>query len=543
MKTKSLLLIIFALLTQNIFFLHAQNTQGKDFWLTFGQNHHFLTSNVDLTIHIASGNKFTKGTIFFTHSGTYHEFDVESNNVYKYELTNVQKTEAYNTTMGISDFSIRIETNNPVTVYIMNRGGAYMDATNILPVTTLGINYRQISYTPANLYNVYDAYAVIATEDGTTVEHNGGEAKLLNKGQVYYRTSSTDMTGALITSNKPVAFFALNQNARIPELIEFGDPLIQQLAPVETWGTTFFVPVTSQGKNITRVVASQDGTNITVPPGTTMLYPTGGQTTLTGLQAGQFVEFEVIVANKGCYITSNKPVGVCTYIPSRFYNTITNDGDPAQCWLPAIEQSTPTILIAPFVVSNITSHYALVSTPTATKKNTKVSIGVAPPDTLTGGNWVDNSDGGMSFYAMPLTNESVSYLFDNPAGIIVLCYGLGGASSYYYLAGSSMRNLTAAFYVNDFHYLELPESFSCTNKVEFRAEIVGLNTNEAGSLKWFIEGNEELDARDQKKWSKSFPKGSYEIEMLVRFENDEVIPYKCIITIDGTWLRIRNVRY
>jgi len=523
------------------FSLNAQNTQGKDFWLTFGKNNNFFATNADLKIHIASGGKFTTGSIYFTHLGTLQEFEIEPQTVFTYTLTTAQKQAAYNTVMGITAFSIRIETDNPVTVYAMNVANAFMDATNILPVSTLGSKYRQISYTPYCFYfQVLDAYAVIATENGTTVEHNGGEPQTLNKGQVYYRTSATDMTGALITSTKPIAFFALNQTAQVPNGYEYGDPLIQQLAPVETWGTRFFVPVSSQGKNITRVVVSQDGTDINVPPGTTLLSPTGGQSTLTGLQAGQFVEFEVTVVNKGCYITSNKPVGVCTYLPSRAY---TNSGDPAQCWLPALEQTTPAILIAPFVVpAYLTSHFALVSTPTVTKKNTKVSIGGALSDTLTGGIWVDNSTAGMSFYAMPLTNPSASYLIDNPAGVIVLCYGLGDYSSYYYLAGSAMRDLTAAFFVNDFHYLELPESFSCDDKIVFRAEIVGLSTIE-GSLRWFINGQEEDDARDQLMWEKSLAKGVYDIEMRVRFENNDIVSYTSTLTVKGLWIKIKNVRY
>jgi len=544
MKTKPYLFIILAILTQNIFFLQAQNTQGKLFWLTFGKNASFTSSNeTDFKIRIASGGKYTTGTLYFTHLGTTHQFEVQPQQVYTYTLTAAQRQAVYNTTMGITNFSIRIETSNPVTAYAMNIGGPYIEATNILPVATLGTNYRQISYTPTLYFTTQflDAYAVIATEDTTTVKHNGGSPQVLNKGQVYYRTSATDMTGDLITSNKPVAFFALNQCAQIPKNVEYGDPLIQQLAPVETWGTKFFVPVSNQGKNITRIVASQNGTNISAP-GSVLLSPIGGQSSLNNLQAGQFVELEVSVINKGCYITSNKPVGVCTYLPSNNYPT-PPFGDPAQCWLPAVEQSTPTALIAPFLVSYITWHYALVSTPTATKKNTKVSIGGAPSDTLTGGNWVDNSNGGISFYAMPLTNASASYLFDNPAGIIVLCYGLGGASSYYYLAGSAMRNLTAAFFVNDYHYLELPESFSCTNKVEFRAEIVGLDTSQAGALKWFINGEEETDARDHILWEKTFSKGEYEIEMQVRFVNYETASYKCIINVEGLWIKIKNVKY
>jgi len=530
--------IIVILFISSIFSLHAQSTEGKDFWLTFGKNHSAVfISSINLQIRIASGNQATEGTFYFTNLEYKHSFSIGAQQVYTYTLNDEQKQAVYNTTEGVSNLSIHIETKDPVTAFAMNYSNAYIEATNILPVSALGNNYRQISYVPSNSQYL-DAYAVVATEDNTTVLYNGGASQKLNAGQVFYKTSPTDMTGTLIKSDKPVAFFALNQCAKVPEGYAINDPLIQQLAPIETWGKNFFVPVSNQGKNITRIVASQDGTDITQTGGT-LLSPTGGQSSLLGLQAGQFVELEVSIANSGCFIKSNKPVGICTYLPSQSY---TGSGDPAQCWLPAIEQTTPKTLIAPFLVNAITSHYALVSTPTDTKNNTLVSIGDAAPVALNGGSWVDNSTAEMSFYAMPLTNSSASYLFTNPAGIIVLCYGLGGASSYYYLAGSAMRDLTAAFYVNDFHYLEIPETFSCTEEIDFRAEIDGLNTSE-GSLKWYINGKEEEDARDQLSWKKSLAKGVYEIEMWVRFENYETASYTCSLTIEGLWIKIKNVKY
>ncbi|MCL2290472.1 MAG: IgGFc-binding protein [Bacteroidetes bacterium] len=531
MKIIYYLIITAALIIQSIFSIRAQSTEGREFWLTFGRNSNTTsTSGLNLQIRIASGPQLTKGTFYFTNLGTEYEFSIDAQQVYTYNLSIAEMQAVYNTTMGVSNLSIHIITDYSVTVYVMNQAGPYLEATNILPVTAIGNNYYQISYTPSPSY--LDAYAVIAIEDNTRVYHNGApmpyQGGILNAGQVYYRTSSTDMTGAHITSDKSVAFFALNQCAQVPIGYDYCDPLIQQLAPVETWGKNFLVPVSNQGINIARVVASQNNTNVTQIGGIIRLGVPGAQTSLTNLQAGQFVELEVSVANGGCYIQSlDKPIGVCAYLPS---SSFTGSGDPAQSWLPAIEQTTTRTLISPFLLDYINAHYALVSTSTATKNNTMVSIGGALPSILVGGTWVDNVAAQMSFYAMPLTNASASHFFTNSAGLVVMCYGLGGTSSYYYLAGSAMRDLAAAFYANDVHYQDFESSPICENEIEFRAEIEGLHV-EPERLKWYIDGVEETSARDQETWSKTFSPGEYEIKMWVRYENDDTISMKGTLKI------------
>jgi hypothetical protein len=150
----------------------------------------------------------------------------------------------------------------------------------------------------------------------------------------------------------------------------------------------------------------------------------------------------------------------------------------------------------------------------------------------------------MSFYNMPLTNTSVSYKFTNGAGLIVMCYGTGAQISYYYLAGSAMRDLDAAFYANDIHHSDLSNQVICnkTGQVDFRAEIEGLHPD-AGSLKWFVDGAEETAARDQQTWSKIFATGTYDIEMQVRYENDSEETITATLKVEVFWIKMKNVRY
>ena len=550
-KTNALLYIfLFATLFQGIPSMQAQTTEGTEFWVTFGSNHNNPHNTIALQIRIVSQDLPTSGNIYFTNLGTSISFNMNPREVYTYDLNSTQKQSVYNLQQGISNRSIHITSNNPVTAYAVNLIEASTDATNILPITALGNNYYQISYSPREDQLLSDAYAVIATENDTQVFHNGGIPIILNAGQVYYKTAYlTDMTGAHITTDKPVAFFALNQGTKIPNIVSYsGDHLMQQLAPVNTWGKNFFVPVSdlttptySNTKNRVRIVASQNNTVITTPAGATLITNTGGQANYT-LQAGQFIELEVTLLNNGCFIQADKPVGVCIYLTSRGYNN-NSFSDPSQAWLPSIEQTVSDALVAPFIArgsSVLERHYALLFTPIATKNNTRVSIGGGTATPLSGGQWRDHATAGFSFYSMPLTHQTASYNFTNNEGLIVMGYGYGPWEAYYYLAYSAMRNLEATFYANDIYYLDMPNHTFCQETIIFRAEIEGMGTD-AGSLKWYINNFEETEAQDKLIWSKYFADGDYDIKMMVRFLSGDSVNLEStlhVVNCDTVYYRV-----
>ena len=198
----------------------------------------------------------------------------------------------------------------------------------------------------------------------------------------------------------------------------------------------------------------------------------------------------------------------------------------AMAWLPPIEQSVTAALIAPFISDGyvLNSHYAVILTPTATRGNTKVSIGGALPDGLTGGDWIENDTAKMSFYKMPLTNATAAYYFTNPAGMIILCYGYDNTQTYYYLAGSAMRNL-AAFTANNIPYVELSDHVFCERDITFVADVQGIHTN-AGSLNWYIDNVHQPELTDLLTWSKNFATGNYTIKMSVLFMDESTETYE-----------------
>ncbi|MDR1259313.1 MAG: IgGFc-binding protein, partial [Tannerellaceae bacterium] len=445
-------------------------TQGTDFYVSFGQNAGNAVSAVTMQIRIAATQDATVTFTFKADASTV-TLNVQAGQVYTYNLDATQKTNVYSIAEGTSDKSLRIQSTAPVSVYALNQSSATTDATNVLPVNNLGMDYYQVSYQPLSTYA--DGYTVIATVNGTTVYENGSSKATLNAGQVYSAYYlSTDATGRHITSDHPIAYFATNSCVNVPVGTTYCDCLYQQMVPVNSWGNNFLVPVTHRGKERVRVVASQNNTTVAQTGGVKKTDGGGGaqnpanENSFT-LNAGQFAEFEIALTTGGAYISADKPVAVASYLLGTGYSGLSDAiGDPALAWVPAVEQAADMAVIAPFAPSggtNLAKHYALVVTPTATRDNTTIAIGSEAPAALSGGSWTtgNGSGSGMSFYSLQLTNTAASYYFNNLAGLTVMGYGTGSAESYYYLSGSAGRSLNPAFYINDVHYQDIDGNVFC----------------------------------------------------------------------------------
>jgi len=530
---KRLLLLFFVIISTYSLYAQAE-TRGTDFWVSFANNNdQSPNSSVPpllLQIRIVANDAAT-GTITFTGitgAGKIVPFAVAANSVLTYTLSTAEMNAAYNLNAGTSDKTVRIQSNVPVTVYAFNTVQALAEATSILPTPILGNNYYHLGRIPASIYHS-DQYMVISTQNNTVVYENGVQVATLQAGEVYLRKyAGTDMSGYHITSNNPIAYFSANDYCAING---GGDNLFTQLPPVNTWGKNFIVPVTTRTVELIRIIASQNNTTITQTGGTIMPVA-GGNTSLT-LNAGEWVELQISLANAGCYIQADKPVMVCSYMVGSGYTGAVNPGnfgDESMCLIPPIEQTIKSALIAPFANNTLTVHYGLIVTPTATKNNTTIQIGSGAAQPLSGGTWYDNAASGMSFYSVQFSNSSSdAYLIKNQNGLIVFGYGFGYYISYYYLAASSMRNLEAAFYVNNVHYQDLSHEIICSQPLQFRAEVQGDLSSLPGRLKWYIDNVEETTVRDMLTWSKTIPAGTYQVKLTALM--DDNITTK---TVEGT---------
>ena len=523
-------------------------TRGSDFWVTFGNNANAPSNGVYLQLRIVAKQAVT-GRITFTENNKVVPFSISDNDVFNYTLTQEDRAASYSLETGISSKSIRIQTDNdiPVTVYAFNTYAALADATNLLPVPTLGSDYYHLGRAAVSS-NFTDNYMVVATQDNTIVYENGNDVAHLSKGQVYFRRAdnmSQDLSGRHITSNNPIAYFTAHNYHQIDG---GGDNIFQQLTSTETWGTKFIVPVSLRGVELIRIVASHNNTKVTQTGAVLPKTSTPAQQTYT-LNAGEFVELQISLANKGCYIESDKPVQVCSYMVGMNYNNgAVGNGDESLVWIPPVEQSVQTALIAPFGSDRLSSHYALIVTPTATKEKTTIKIGAGQTMLLSSqnGTWYDNPSSGMSFYNLQLTEASASYLFDNEEGLIVYGYGFGSFISYYYMAASSIRQLNPSFYINDVHFQNANGQTYCNGSFKFKAELNFPLSANPGHIKWYVNGVEEPTAQDKIEWTKSsFPlKTPQEIKLVVIGEDGKQLTIKSTITVvDPKPLKITGDRF
>ncbi|MDR1102203.1 MAG: Ig-like domain-containing protein [Tannerella sp.] len=492
--------------------LSAQTTAGTDFWLAFGQNREFAAGGVDLQLRIVTTNATTV-TLTYRKSGKVEEVDIDANTVFSKSFKGKDKELVYSgsanalTTVN----SLHISSTQPVSVYALNSTSAVTDATNVLPTNALGTDYYHISFPSGadGKEESRDAMTIVATENNTQLYIDGRPIPM-HRGWVYYLPSTkTDMTGVHVTSDKPVAHFVTHRGAYIPD--DRGgnlDNLYQQMAPVNSWGTKFFVPDVGR-KELRplqiRVVASMDGTTVNV---------SGGEPASTALKKGEFVAVAGRtglgpggISTTGCYITSNKPVGVCAYLLSYSPSYLTRFGGPAVVWIPPVEQRVISTTVAPFIPGSsaqITEHYALIVTSTATRGQTRVN------NTAPSGDWQQRAGYSSLKYDLSPT-AAVPYTFSNPDGLTVLVCGLGPSESYYYLAGSSLYDLNVMFSVNDIHFQQIPDNTVCSGNIKFSARVEYAQS--PLDLKWYIDGVEETAARNRQTWNRTLPDGRHNIRM------------------------------
>ena len=245
------------------------NSLGTEFWLAFTPNHgdggtQFIT--------IAAPQAAT-GSVDIPGLGFSEAFDLTAG-----ETTSIDLPSNVDITLqnAVSNLGIHVTSDTEVAVYGLNQQSATTDAYLGLPVDALGTEYMAMSYTallPGQL-------AVVGTADETTVTITptvttyGRAAGVpynitLNTGQTYLLStdaSGEDLTGTVVTSDKPVAVFSGVQCANVPEGVTYCDHLVEQMVPVETWGKSFVTSplATRTGGDIFRVLAAEDGTQVTI---------------------------------------------------------------------------------------------------------------------------------------------------------------------------------------------------------------------------------------------------------------------------------------
>ena len=322
------LLCIFALLCTFKISAQGSDSKGTDFWITFPGN---FPGTVEVSLFI-SAEQNTSGTVEIPGVAFSEAFNVTVGNITTIALpVSVLLT----TSNAIINNGIHITADDEITIYGLNRQTFTTDAFLGLPTDILGTDYINFGYTDNGNGT---QFGLVATQDNTTVTitptvaadgHAAGVPYdiVMNQGETYlYKVFSvnSDLTGSLITSDKPIALFGGSVCANVPVGVCCCDHIVEELSNTTTWGQAFVtVPLkTRSNGDRFRFLASVDGTNVMV-----------NGVSVANLNKGQFHEMILTAAST---VSANNPILVAQYSHSTGFDGVTSD--PFMMLIPPFEQ-------------------------------------------------------------------------------------------------------------------------------------------------------------------------------------------------------------
>ncbi len=237
-----------------------------------------------------------------------------------------------------------------------------------------------------------------------------------------------DLTGSRVQANHPVAVFGGHTCAYVPYNAQACDHLENQMPPLQTWGTEYFTapmgdPSSPEVRNVVRVTAAFDGTDVNVEPSQ------DGVSTVT-LGAGEWIEFDSVTP---FHVTGSRGIMVTQYLVGQFASMPEADrGDPAMVVLPPGEQYR--------------SDYTFV-TPTSYNASTQGQsflLVIRPPGldiTIDGGSLSGSFSAvaGREVAIVPVEGGTHQMSASDEFGVIV--FGMGQFTSYAYPAGLNLEEI------------------------------------------------------------------------------------------------------
>jgi len=316
-----------------------KNSEGKEFWICFQKNYKESkqsSSRDELQLELfISGDNNAKVTIEIKGINFKTEVNVKKDQVLNIPLpveAQVLSSEQ------VEPLGISIKSDNPITVYGLNRRFQTTDSFLCFPIEVLGKEYRAIAYYVSD--GLMSQFAIVATENNTEVnilpsvhttknQANQLYKVRLNRGEVYQvvarndPSNKCDLSGSIIKANKKIAVFSGHQCAYVPQKILACNHLIEQMPPVPSWGKHFYIGKL-QGRSFYtyRVLANEPDTRIFED-----------DKLIKTLKIGEFYES---ISNRNIQITADKPVLVAQY--SQGFRNSDSIGDPMMIMVSPTQQ-------------------------------------------------------------------------------------------------------------------------------------------------------------------------------------------------------------
>jgi Ca2+-binding RTX toxin-like protein len=399
------------------------DSAGSDFWLNFSSN---ISPGPELSLFI-TGSTSTTGTVAIGGLSFSQNFSVTAGTVTTVSIP----TEAMIATSDVvGDLGIHVTAGAEVTVYGLNRILNTTDAYLGLPTDILGTEYIVEGYKNVDIVNATE-FSLTATQNSTTVTivpsvttgtHTAGTPYnvSMNQGQTYQLINDSaapaDLSGTIVTSDKPIAVFGGHGCANIPPGAVACDHVVEEMTPTTTWGKAFLTEplATRTGGDTFRFLASTNATAVKV----------NGSTVAT-LNRGQLFETILTAAS---VVTADKPILVTQYSNSSSFDNVTSD--PFEVIVPPNEQFLATYTVTT-PATGFDINFINVVAPTSEVGSVRLD-GVAIP----AASFSPIAGSGFSGAQVPVNLGSHSLTGPQPFGITV--YGFADFDSYGYPGGLSL---------------------------------------------------------------------------------------------------------
>jgi hypothetical protein len=433
---------------------------GQDFFFTFSS---LVSQNVvgetwdeqQIYLYINSAVN-TSGLIDFTDPAiTDIPFTVTANTATSVELPGISnEPHPHGAPVGISQRSIRVTADADIWLHALSYStGEMTDGALVPPTAAGGTMFLVPSYASPESYAQYDlnhaGFLVIAHEDNTQINYlprssepfpsdgtydgvtlqeihysdppvyDGIETVTLDEGEVFhYQVDSTDPSGSIIESDKPITVYSYSSCATIPSESGPCDYLFESVIPVAAWGPAYLIPTNVFGvtSDTFRAYAWEDNTVITA----------NASNQFATLDAGEYVEYRQ-QANISLFLSANKPFMLVRYLNSANWASPPS-GDaamltmiPADAGLPVTYLYTADHEVFTGVITVIRPRDAAVS------KSDGLTVDLG---------WQQFTDAAFDFNNMPALPGGIGFISSEP--LQVYATGIRIDEAYHYPSGMNL---------------------------------------------------------------------------------------------------------
>ena len=380
---------------------------------------------------------------------------------------------------------VKAEDGKTVSIIGSNAVHATTDSFVALPAVDNPLKVRERYTIISNGYErlsslhaiVYSEFLLVGTRNNTNVRITGRNASIevprifrpnlllatpgrrvdftLNWMETVLITSTRDLSGTVISSDKPISVFTGHECGQVPANVGTCDHLVEQVPPQHTWGVQFFTaPLKRESGDLFKMAATnaiKTEVNITC----TEVGKTHSNSTFRALSLGRN---EVHSFEQGpltyCCIESTNPLLVMQLGKGSSLNS--GLGDPLLVTVPAVQQYTNNFTVVQDLLSS--DHYLNIIVPVQYFNNTPQGHSRIRINNVTASrSWLPifcSSGQTCAYGTQVLLRDQISTVLheDPEAGMSISVYGFGNDVAYGYSAGYNLDPIAcklALIYLGD----------------------------------------------------------------------------------------------